>query len=274
MERRQGRYWILTIPSSSWTVPSELPSSIAYVKGQKERGEENGYEHWQLIAIFKRSVRMAAVKSAFGAGDGIHAELTLSPSAESYVWKQETAIENTRFELGRRPFKLNDKKDWGLIKDMAKSGNFEEIPSDVFIRFYRTLKEIRRDFMTKPDDLDDCCGIWFYGPPGVGKSTRARREYPGAYDKQCNKWWDGYQGQDNVLIDDIDLNHKVLGHHLKIWSDKFSFIAETKGGAINIRPKKIIVTSNYSIDAIFQDDALCTALIRRFWIIYCPLRIE
>lgn len=103
----------------------------------------------------------------------------------------------------------NSKKDWALIKEQAKTGQMEEIPPDVYIRFYRTLKEIKRDHMVKPPDLESVCGMWFWGPPGVGKSTRARREFSDAYDKPSNKWWDGYQGQDNVIIDDLDLNHKV-----------------------------------------------------------------
>ena len=65
-----------------------------------------------------------------------------------------------------------------------------------------------------------------------------------------------------MIIDDYDC--EALGHHLKIWADHYSFMAEYKGGARLIRPKKIIITSNYMPDEIFKDKTLVTAIRRRF----------
>jgi hypothetical protein len=55
-----------------------------------------------------------------------------------------------------------------------------------------------------------------------------------------------------------------LGHHLKLWGDHFSFLGETKGGMIRIRPKRIIVTSNYSLHDCFPETQLQDAVSRRF----------
>lgn len=44
--------------------------------------------------------------------------------------------------------------------------------------------------------------IWIVGKSGVGKSWYAKSFMP--YMKAQNKWWDGYEGQSEVLIDDFD----------------------------------------------------------------------
>lgn len=86
----------------------------------------------------------------------------------------------------------------------------------------------------------------------------------------CNKWWDGYDNEPEVLIEDIGIEHgKILTHHLKIWADRYSFLAESKGFARKIRPALILVTSNYSPDMIWseQEEDL-KAIKRRFNIVH------
>jgi len=115
-------------------------------------------------------------------------------------------------------------------------------------------------------DAPDLRGIWIFGPSGVGKSQYARLKFPGHYPKLCNKWWDGYQGQKNVIMDDIGKEHaKCLGQQLKIWGDRYGCILENKGGSMPSAHINFVVTSQYSIEDIFWEDKLTLeALLRRY----------
>jgi len=59
-----------------------------------------------------------------------------------------------------------------------------------------------------------------------------------------NKWWEDYADEENVLIDDIGPNC-ISPSHIKRWCDKKQIKTEEKFGSVNIRPKKIAITSNY-----------------------------
>lgn len=125
--------------------------------------------------------------------------------------------------------------------------------------------------MQIPEDLDkdsiDC--YWYVGAPGTGKTYASRHDFEGEiYYKNANKWWCGYRDQPVVVIDDFSLSHACLGYHLKIWAQEYAFIAEIKCGAMCIRPKTIVVTSNYTIEEIFKEDKeLREAIKRRFKVV-------
>ena len=89
----------------------------------------------------------------------------------------------------------------------------------------------------------DVKGEWYHGPSGAGKSRKARDENPGAYLKLCNKWRDGYQGQETVIMEDLDKGHHVLGHHIKLWADRYHCPGETKGGQVPLVHRKFVITS-------------------------------
>ena len=88
----------------------------------------------------------------------------------------------------------------------------------------------------------------------IGKSTLARAECSGSYYlKEANKWWDDYNYEDTVIIE--DLSPSIIGAELARlllqWCDVYVTKAEIKGGSITIRPTTVIITSNFTITECF-----------------------
>lgn len=237
--RRQGVYWILTIPLAEWE-PEELPEGVAYIKGQAEKGSATSYEHWQMLVVMQKKCSLARIKHIFGRE--AHAELTRSAAADAYVWKDDTAIDGTRFELGQRPVARNSKPDWDRVWDLAIGGELTAIPSSIRVQHYRTLRAIGSDF-AKAEGIERQCFV-FWGPTGTGKSRTAWSDAGvDAYPKDPRtKFWCGYQNQQHVVIDEfrgsLDISHVLR------WLDRYPVIVETKGGSCVLRASKIWITSN------------------------------
>lgn len=67
-----------------------------------------------------------------------------------------------------------------------------------------------------------------------------------------------------MLIEDVGIDDKWMGEKLKIWADRYPFTAEIKCDSTMLRPKKIVVTSNYHPSEIWPDRSTLEPLLRRF----------
>ena len=231
-----------------------------YAVGQLEKGEEKDHPHIQFFLNFKKPVRVTAITKH---QKRIHVEkVKVNNGADKYCMKEETRVDGP-VEFGEKPVERNKKVDWEEVWKKAKEGKIEEIPASIRVIHYNKLKSIAKDNM-EFKDCDHLRGIWIYGEAGAGKSKWAREQSKSIYPKLCNKWWDGYQGEDVVVMDDIMPEHKFLSQQLKIWSDRYDCILETKGGAVHAKYQWFIVTSQYCIDDIFEDARDREAIHRRF----------
>lgn len=265
---RRARAFCFTINNydeKDTEILKDIVDNVRYIVYGFEVGEQ-GTPHIQGYVCFKT---LKGVKQVSRMLPRAHIEIAKGNSEQNrtYCTKDGEYIEHGDMPLTPKKRGDNEKERWTAAKEAALNGNLEDVPDDIYIRYYRTLKEIRKDHIVTPEDSDDVTGLWYHGVAGVGKSRKARTEFPDAYKKMCNKWWDGYQEEEYVIIDDVDPNHKVLGHHFKIWADRYAFLAETKGGALMIRPKKIIITSQYSPEEIWDDQQTVDAIRRRFKVI-------
>lgn len=244
---------------------TELVDNIncRYIAYAKEVGA-SGTPHLQgFICFYNATTKKSVIKQM----PGCHIESmngTLRQS-EDYCSKEGQLVER-----GDKPASNDDKGranqlKWQRTKELAMAGKLEEIDADHYIQYNSTLERISKKFMKKPDPLAGTCGLWIYGKSGTGKSHAVITQHAGRYIKPLNKWWDGYQGESVVHMDELCPEHvKWLSPYLKKWADKWPFDAEVKGGAMQLRPQLLVVTSNYSIDEMCFTPQDQDAIKRRF----------
>lgn len=261
-----SRYYAVTISSHTFVADwSSLPDGIDYIRGQLEMGASTNYTHWQLMVVTTRKQRCSFLKRIWPTA---HVELSRSQALKDYVWKDDTAVPDTRFELGRSPLSNPTRRghDWEAIWNSAKSGQLTDIPAHVRVTSYNVLKRIRTDHL-QPTGSEKTVKV-FYGAPGTGKSRTAWDEATfNAYPKDPNtKFWDGYDQHDNVVIDEF--RGRIDVSHLLRWLDRYPVIVEVKGASVSLACKNIWITSNLHPREWYPDldELTMEALLRRLTI--------
>ncbi len=268
--RPRSKHWVLTLnnpePSDLVKAPGESGSKLAYLILGQEVGED-GTPHLQGYCCFINRQYLSGAKKIWPRA---HLEIRRGSITEAIEYcKKDGDWE----EWGAKPItkEQGTKKRWDFAYECAKKGEFEEIPKDMLVRYYRCFKHIHQDNPPKHADLKEKKNYWVLAPSQYGKSRYARKRWPDFYDKSPNKWWMGYKQEETILCDDFGPHQcQYLGWYMKRWADNFSFPMETKGGGCVIRPKHIVVTSQYSIEACFPDPLVCEAINNRFSVIELP----
>lgn len=257
----RARAWCLTL--NNWT-PAELETlqgvDCKYLVIGKEVAPETGTPHLQGYIYFKNKKSLRQMKTlnrrahwAIAKGTGAQNKL--------YCTKDGDFIEKGTCPTNGGTATLNRLEKNKLL--LSKSLKALVDDGDVALVQLPVLRKARLLYSAQhpPKTCDTVRGVWIYGPPGTGKSHYARTTYDNLYIKGQHRWWDGYTGQPNVLLDDLDTH--VLGHYLKIWLDRWACTGEIKGGVINLQHDKFIITSNYTPEQIWQDDEMMARAIRR-----------
>lgn len=239
----------------------------------RELAPTTGTPHLQGYIYFVNPRAKRGVERSIGGEARLWIEEARGDSLNNYDYS--TKDDASYFEKGERPQTSQEageteRKRWKTAREAAMAGRFSDIPDDLYIRYQASFKRMRKEDAANAADLPyaDHYGIWIWGPPRTGKSHMARNDYAPIYLKDINKWWDGYDGEDNVLIDEFSPDHsRFLTDYMKKWVDRWRFSAETKGSRTVIRPKMIIVTSNYSIEDCFHGVDR-DAMLSRFRVIH------
>jgi len=276
--------WFFTLNNWEEEDPQRILDAVEqgiakYVLFGKEFAPTTGTPHLQGMIIFRNKVRRGHVQETLKPGVQMHVSIVKSLEG-SIVYNKK---DGDWYEAGVAPVSqaqkgMKEKERYKRAFDLAELGDMDQLREehpDIAFRHYTTVKRIRADALHKRK-LDHCDPTlrmqWYYGPAGTGKSRKAREENPDAFIKDCNKWWCGYVDQDVIIVEDVDgENKKWMCRLLKIWADIYPFNAEVKNGSTGlIRPKTIIVTSNYHPKDIWEDPRELEPILRRFHVTHFP----
>jgi hypothetical protein len=258
----KGRRWIGTLNNytddelTEWVQLAELVmdskhDTLSYLAFQEEIAPETGTPHLQVYLIVNDSLRRRAVQRALPAGMRMHLEPARGnhEQCKKYCTKEESRKPDGVSLCGGKEPSPGRRNDLVRVKEMLDAGAKEaEIADEFFGQWVRYHKAFQRYRGIKlPNRTEPTFTTVYWGPPGTGKTRAAFDEAgPDAYwlpkPNGSRVFWDGYEGQENVVIDEFfgwmprDLMCRIC--------DRYPFRVETKGGSVPFVAKRIWITSN------------------------------
>jgi len=224
--------------------------NVRFLAFQEEVGE-SGTPHLQIYVLFKTKIRMSAVKGVMPGGRRLHCEVRKGSHSEAkaYCMKEDSRKAGGLSVCAGDEPSPGSRSDLVRVKARLDDGAKEvEIADEFFGQWVRYHKAFQRYRGLKlPNRSAPTFTQVYWGPPGTGKTRAAFDEAgPDAYwlpkPNGSRVFWDGYEGQDNVVIDEFfgwmprDLMCRIC--------DRYPFRVETKGGSVPFVAKKVWITSN------------------------------
>lgn len=248
---------------------------LQYYMYGEEVGEK-GTPHLQGHLYFKNPV---GIKSVITALPGFHITIPKGNETEQILyclkeWKNVV-------EKGTRPMSQHEKgqcekRRWEEIYEAAEKGKWNSIDAEIKIKFPRALHMVNQgafievDLQPRPI-LDN---FWIVGKTGAGKTEYAKElAGPNRFTvfNFDSSGFMRYKYEDVVILQDFDRRDDHYIKNLKNLTDHDPFAARIMYGDKLIRPKTIIVTSNWLPEQIWHAQPDLEPIFRRFKIVQFPL---
>lgn len=164
------------------------------------------------------------------------------------------------------PQKAGKRNDLTRPAEMVKEGKtFREIAMECpvqAIKYHRGIKEVISAHHGPRDRNDPPTVIWLWGRTGVGKTRLVYDQFAEGqiYKKDNTIWWDRYEWQQCILIDDF-IGKWDYDYVLQL-TDRFPFVGQVKGGYVEIDSPFIIFTCEHP-PAHFWTGTVLEQIMRR-----------
>lgn len=266
----RAKYWCFTINNYTEEEYEQLKrvresgNDVGYIICGIERGEA-GTPHLQGYVEFTKRKRLAGVKRVPGFSRA-HLELRkgTQEQAVNYCTK-----DGRYFEEGVKTLESQGKRnDLQEVKEALDSGaSIAEIAETHFSSYLRYERSLRNYQMLRRKSTARNVKVYvLWGNPGTGKTRLVFERYPSSY-ICCDpslRWFDGYEGQDVILLDDY--RGEAAGSFMLRFMDRYPMMLPVKGGFRPLVATKIFITSNMSPPFGHLDiEAAFTRRIRHVW---------
>jgi len=291
--RIDSKSWFLTYPKLDLSKEMALQLLILKLSGKTVQGavvcrelHEDGSPHIHAYILLEKQICCRDVHFWDIAGHhGNYQKARNIKAVAKYIRKDGDFVEYGTLDWQEKVLSVEEKRRYvnkimtdpdTTLKDLLQDDHFDARQAH---HLQKALAACKQAIIT-PCETEDVKGIWIFGPAGMGKSHLVRELEPSLFLKAQNKWWDGYEGQRAVLIDDFDKMGMCLSHYLKIWADRYGCDGEKKGSTIPLAHERLYITSNYSPDELWgahkegekPDLELIAAIKRRFTFHYLESR--
>lgn len=225
---------------------------------QREQAPETGRLHWQGFAKFKNPVSRSAAQDILGLSREAHLEKAIHPKASyEYCRKEDTRVQGPYiYPLGfcwEDDVKGQGKRtDLSGVADSIREGlsvpAIAERHPESFIKYTRGIAALHAALRGGRRDGTRMPTIYYlHGAPGTGKTRWVYDTFgvDAIYQKTAaDKWWDGYEGQRVILIDEFD-GGIPIGDLLQV-CDRYPYRADCKGGHVQLSNASefIVFTAN------------------------------
>lgn len=247
-QARQSKYWCFTINNFTSTEVLALRAlgrgdEASYIIFGREVGE-SGTRHLQGYVEFKTKKRFSRAKVLLSTRAHLEARKGTADAASVYCKKDEDYEEFGTLSQPQQGRRTDLEEIKALLDAGGRVSDVAEAHFAQFLQYRRGLEayvEIKRPPSTRPELR--VYVLW--GSTGVGKSRLAHHLFPDlghVYDPSL-KWFDGYGGEETVLLDDFR-GDGIPGHFLLRVLDIYPLRVPIKGGFITWNPRRILITSN------------------------------
>lgn len=149
-----------------------------------------------------------------------------------------------------------------MLRDGDKMSAVAEAHPSTFVRYHKGLAALQGIFIKeKTKEFRKVEVIFITGPTGCGKTRMAMEEAKYKITGAGLQWWDGYEGEDCIVIDEYNNNVKI--DELLNLLDGYQLRLPIKGGFTYANWTKVFITSNLRVLHEQAKDAHKAALARR-----------